>query len=137
MICRVDYTDKGIETHYVLVSQQYGVPKRIYAEEYCKRGRAEQCIGRFKQTGQKLSAQEFYTNQFRLILAGVTYMLLMHLRDYVCKELRRADIDTLRKKLMVMPMVVRRTEKKMVLQIGESHAHCREFLDAWRRLSAA
>lgn len=137
VICRVDFTDKGLDVHYVVVSQQHGVPQRIYEEEYCKRGLAEQTIGRFKQTGQRLSAQQFYTNQFRLTLYGVAYMLLMYLRDYASKRLRRADVNTLRKTLMVMPMIVRRTDKKRVLQISESHAHCRQFLDTWRRLSAA
>lgn len=137
VICRCDFTDKGSEVHYVLVSEQYGIPQRIYEEEYCKRGMAEQCIGRFKQTGQRLSAQEFFANQFRLIMYGVAYMLLMHLRDYVCRKLRRADVNTLRKTLMLMPMVVHRTEKKIVLQISERHPHRWEFLDAWRRLTAA
>lgn len=137
LLCRVDFTDKGLETHYVLVSQQQGVPQRIYEDEYCQRGLAEQCIGRFKQTAQRLSAQEFYANQFRLIMYGVAYMLLMHLRQYTARRLQRADVNTLRKTLMLMPMTVRRTEKKIVLQISESHIHCREFLDTWRRLSAA
>lgn len=137
VICRVDFTDKGLDVHFVLVSEQYGIPQRIYEEEYCKRGLAEQYIGRFKQTGQRLSAQEFYANQFRLIMAGVAYMLLLHLRDWVSSRLKRADVNTLRKTLMVMPMVVHRTKKKMTLQISESHAHCREFLNTWRRLAAA
>lgn len=137
VICRVDFTDKGLDVHYVVVSEQYGSPRRIYEEDYCQRGMAEQSIGRFKQTGQKLSAQRFYANQLRLTLYGVAYMLLMHLREYAGEKLRRADVNTLRKALMVMPMVIRRTEKKMVLQISESHANCREFLHTWRRLAAA
>lgn len=137
IICRVDFTDTGLDIHYVVVSQQSGIPKRIYEEEYCKRGLTEQSIGRFKQTGQRLSAQQFYGNQLRLTLYGVAYMLLMYLRDRAAKRLRRADVDTMRKELMLMPMVMRHTKKKIVLQISESHTHCREFLDNWRRLSAA
>jgi hypothetical protein len=136
VICRVDFTDKGLDVHYVVVSYQQGIPQAIYEEEYCRRGLAEQSIGRFKQTAQRLSAQAFYTNQFRLTLYGVAYMLLMHLRDYTCSKLRQADVNTLRKTLMMMPMIVHRTEKKIVLRISERHAHCREFLDSWRRLSA-
>lgn len=137
VICRVDFTDKGLDVHYVVVSYQDGIPQAIYEEEYCQRGLAEQSIGRFKQTAQRLSAQAFYANQFRLILYGVAYMLLMHLRNYTCPKLRRADVHTLRKTLILMPMAVRRTEKKIVLQISEGHVHCREFMDTWRRLSAA
>jgi hypothetical protein len=137
VLCRVDFTDKGLDVHYVVVSRQDGNPQRIYEEEYCQRGLAEQSIGRFKQTGQRLNAQQFHTNQMRLIIYGMAYMLLMHLRDFAAKRLRCANVDTLRKELMLMPMVVRRTKKKIVLQISENHTHCREFLDTWRRLSAA
>jgi hypothetical protein len=137
VICRVDYTDKGAEVFYILVSRQQGVPKRIYEEEYCQRGMAEQCIGRFKRTGQRLSAQEFYANQFRLIMYGIAYMLLFHLREYAGAEFKRADVDTMRKTHMVMPMVIRHTATKTVLQISEKHVHCQEFLHTWRRLMAA
>jgi hypothetical protein len=134
VICRVDYTDRGLDVHYVVVSQQSGIPQRIYEEEYCKRGLAEQSIGRYKQVGQRLSAQQFWSNQYRTILYGVAYMLLMHLREYAARRLPQADVNSLRKILMVMPMRVRRTGKKIVLEISESHAHSREFMDTWRRL---
>lgn len=137
VICRADFTDKGQDVHYVVVSYQDGIPQEIYEEEYCKRGLAEQSIGRFKQTAQRLSAQAFYANQCRLMLYGVAYMLLMHLRNDTCPKLRHADINTLRKTLILMPMAIRRTEKKIVLQISERHTNCRDFLDTWRRLSAA
>lgn len=137
VICRVDFTDKGLEVHYVVVSRKTGIPQAIYEEEYCQRGLMEQHIGQFKQTGQRLSAQQFFTNQMRLTLYGVAYMLMVHLREYLSKKLKKANIETIRKTLMLMPMVVQRTGKKIVLQISENHPNCRAFLDAWRRLSAA
>lgn len=137
VICRVDFTDRGFDIHYVVVSRQYGVPQRIYEEDYCLRGKAEQSIGRLKQTGLRLSAQQFYTNQFRSILYGISYMIMMHLREFAAEKLRKADVNTLRKVLMLMPMVVCRTKTKIRLLVSEKHAHCREFLAAWRQLSAA
>jgi len=138
VICRVDFTDKGFDIHYVVVSVQVGIPQRIYEEEYCKRGLAEQCIGRFKQTGQRLSAQQFHANQFRLTMYGVAYMLLVHMRDnYASQSLRRSDVETMRKKLLLMPMLIRRTEKKIVFQVSENHIDAKEFFRTWRRISAA
>jgi hypothetical protein len=136
VICRIDYTDTGLDVRYVIVSRQSGEPQKIYEQEYCKRGLAEQNIGSFKQTGLKLSAQAFYANQFRLIMYGVAYTLLKQLRDYAGKALKRAEINTVRKVLMLMPMVVRQM-KKIVLQISETHSHCRAFLRTMRRLSTA
>lgn len=137
IIVRVDHTDKGLDIRYVMVSQKYGVPKRIYEEKYCQRGLMEQFIGKFKQTGQRLSAQTFYTNQFRIIMYGVSYQLIFHLQEHLSPRLERCDVNTLRKTLMVMPAVVRCTEKKIVVRISENHPHCKEYLRAWRRLSAA
>lgn len=137
VICRVDYTDKGADVRCIITSQQYGFPQKVYEDDYATRGAAEQCIGVGKQVSHRLSAQEFNSNQFRLILNGISQMLLMHLRNYVACSLRRADVNTMRKKVLLMPMIVRQTDKKIVLQISENHQHCKEFLATWRRLSTA
>lgn len=136
VICRCDFTDKGSDVKYVLVSQQRGVPKRLYEDSYCQRGASEQCIGRFKQIGRRLSAQEFHANQFRLNLYGIAYMLLLHLRKFVKPDLRKADAHTLQKNLIVMPMIIHRTAKKRVIQISAKHTNRATFLDTWRRLTA-
>jgi hypothetical protein len=137
VIVRVDYTDKGLDVRYVMVSQKYGIPQKIYEEQYCQRGLMEQFIGKFKQTGQRLSAQTFNANQFRIIMYGATYQLLFHLQERLTERLQRCDVNTLRKTLMVMPAVVCCTEKKILVQISEDHPHCKEFLATWRRLTAA
>lgn len=137
VIVRADYTDTGLDIRYVVVSKQFGIPQQIYEDDYCQRGLAEQFNGRVKQTGQRLSTQTFYANQFRMIMYGVTYQLLHHLHEYVGSKLKRSDVNTIRKTLMLMPMVVRCTAKKIVIQISEWHPHCKEFISTWRRLSAA
>jgi len=137
VICRIDYTDTGLDVRYVVVSQQTGLSQTIYEEEYCKRGLAEQYIGSFKQIGQKLSAQEFYANQFRLIMYGIAYTLIKQLRDFMKGTFQCVEVNTVRKVLMLMPMVVRQMKKKIVIQVSETHAYCREFLQTWRRLSTA
>jgi hypothetical protein len=137
ILVRVDYTDRGFDVRYVMVSQQHGVPKQIYEDEYCQRGVMEQFIGRFKQTGHRLSSQTFYANQFHMTMYGVSYQLLVHLRERIGSKFERSDVETIRKTLLVMPVTFRRTKKKLILQISESHPHCRNYLEAWRRLSAA
>jgi hypothetical protein len=137
IIVRVDFTDTGLDVRYVMVSQQRGMPKRIYEEQYCQRGLMEKFIGKFKQTGQKLSAQTFHANQFRVIMIGVSYQLLYHLQERLSGRLERCDVNTLRKILMVMPAVICATEKKIVIQISARQAHCKPFLAAWRRLQVA
>lgn len=136
IIVRVDFTDTGLDVRYVMVSQKYGVPKKIYEDEYCRRGRMEQFIGFFKQVGQRLSAQTFFANQLRLIMYGASYQLLFHLRDYLSSSLKRCDVQTVRKTVMLMPSVIRCSANKIVVQVSQWHPHCKEFLSAWRRLTA-
>lgn len=137
VIVRVDYTDKGLNVRYVMVSQQRGIPKTIYEEQYCQRGLMEQFIGKLKQTGHRLSAQTFFANQLRMTLYGVSYQLLFHLQSYLGRDYERWDVNTLRKRILVMPMTIRCTAKKFVVQISEQHPHCKIFLSGWRRLRAA
>jgi len=68
----------------------------------------------------------------------VAYMLLVHMRDnYASQSLRCLDVETMRKKLLLMPMLIRRTEKKIVFQVSENHIDAKEFFRTWRRISAA
>jgi Transposase DDE domain group 1 len=137
IIVRCDFTDKGLDVRYVLVSGRFGIPQMIYEGSYCRRGLTEQFIGQLKRTGQKLSAQSYRSNQFRLIMYGVAYQLLVHLRESAGKKFERSDVDTLRKTFMIVPMIVRRTAKKVVFQIGEYDPRTPDFLATWRRLSTA
>jgi Transposase DDE domain group 1 len=136
IIVRVDFTDTGLDVRYVIVSQKRGIPKKIYEDQYCQRGLMEQFIGRFKQVGQRLSAQTFFTNQFRIIMYGASYQLLFHLQEYLSSKLKHCDVNTLRKTLMLMPSVIRCTAKKIVIEVSQWHPHCKEFLATWRRLAA-
>jgi hypothetical protein len=137
VIVRVDCTDTGLDVRFVMVSYERGWPKPIYEEQYCQRGLMEQFIGKFKQTGQRLSAQTLMANQFRMIEYAAAYMLLFHLQQYLVGNLERCDVNTLRKTLMLMPARIRCTEKKLVTEVSERHAHCKQFLAAWRRLVVA
>jgi len=136
VIVRVDFTDTGLDVRYVMVSRKHGIPKQIYEDQYCKRGLMEQFIGKLKQVSERLSAQTFFANQFRVILNGITYQLLFHLQQYAGGKLERGDVNTLRKTLMVMPCIIRCTERKIVIQVSQWHVHCKTFLATWRRLTA-
>jgi hypothetical protein len=137
VIARCDYTDKGPDLRLIVVSQQRGIPKNIYEDSYCRRGALEQLIGQLKRTGQKLSAQTFRANQFRLLLYAVAYQLLVHLRESIKGIAEKSDVSTLRQMLMLLPMVVRSTKTKIIFQISRFDLRCRHFLAAWRRLSTA
>ena len=137
VIARCDYTDKGADVRYVVVSEQRGIPRSIYEDSYCKRGLSEQMIGLLKQTGQKLSAQTFRSNQFRLLLYAIAYQLLVHLRERIGNGVEKSQISTIRQLFMTVPMIIRRTKNKVIFQISQFDSRCRYFLAAWRKLSTA
>jgi len=137
IIVRCDFTDRGLDVRYVLVSQAQGIPQIIYEDSYCQRGLTEQFIGEFKRTGQKLSAQTFRANQFRLIMYGVSYQLLVHLRESLGNKFSRSSVDTVRQVFMTIPMLIRHTDTKVVFAVSQHDVRTRDFLAVWRRLKAA
>jgi hypothetical protein len=137
IIVRVDFTDKGADVRYVLVSFKQGRPEKIYSEQYCQRGLMEQFIGRLKLIGKRLSAQSFNANQFRLILYGIADQLLVHMQELITNDFRCSDPSTIQRDLLRMPAIFRITKTKIVLQVSEQHPHCKAFLAACRLLKAA
>jgi hypothetical protein len=137
IIVRVDYTDKGADVRYVLVSTKKGRPQELYRDKYCQRGLMEQFIGRLKRIGKRLSAQTFSSNQFRLILYGVTHQLLVHMQEWLATKFRCSEPSTVQRDLLRMPAVFRITKTKIVLQVSEGNPYCKEFLAACRVLKVA
>lgn len=136
IIVRADFTDKGPDVRYVMVSTRKGRPQAVYSEQYCQRGLMEQFIGRLKKIGKRLSAQTFEANQFRLILYGVADQLLVHLQE-MTTSFQNSAPTTIQRDLLKMPAVIRETQTKIVLQISEANPHCKEFLAACRILKVA
>jgi hypothetical protein len=80
VIARVEHDRLGTNPRYV-VTNLAGPPEALYKEIYCARGDMENQIKeQFELFADRTSCQNWWPNQFRLLLAGLAYSLLTAVR---------------------------------------------------------
>ena len=94
----------------------------LYEKFYCKRGDAENRI-KEQQLGlfaDRTSCHEFVPNQFRVMLSAAAYVLLQHIRQTALAgtELAEAQVSTIRLKLLKIGGLVKRTARRIVLNLA-------------------
>lgn len=96
-------------------------PDTVY-HLYCQRGDCENRIKDFKNAlaADRLSCSRFRANFFRLLLHAAAYRLLWALRQsaqLVSPRLGRAQFDTLRLRLLKIAALVRRSKRRIWIQL--------------------
>jgi hypothetical protein len=113
-----------------------GEPDAVY-HLYCQRGDCENRIKDFKNAlaADRLSCSRFQANFFRLLLHAAAYRLLWALRQSaqrVSDRLGRAQFDTLRLRLLKVAALVRRSKRRIWIQLPRVFPEA----DAFRRMAA-
>jgi hypothetical protein len=82
VITRLEYGEQGTNPRFVVTNLQ-GEPDALYDGLYCQRGEAENRIkeAQLDLFGTRASCSRFIANQFRLLLAALTYTLMQRLRE--------------------------------------------------------
>ncbi len=119
VIARLEHDARGANPRFVVTSLQ-GDCAALYEQLYCARGEAENRIkeAQLDLFGRRASCHKFQGNQLRLLLAGLAYTLMIHLRRLALRgtELERACTATIRTKLLkVGAAIVRNTRRVRVL----------------------
>lgn len=139
VIVRIDYTDKGFDVRCVVTNKKHGLPRWIY-DDYCKRSRIEPMIDQVKNHCRvPLSAQEFTSNQFRFLIQGIAYQLLQLLRRFLPVPHYFKTISSLRKTLLLIPVRIEETARRIYWRLSSSSANQTLFLrlvEKLNRLSA-
>jgi len=103
---------------------------------YCARGDVENRIKELKSDLEidRTSSTSFLANQLRVLLTAAAFVLFQALRRALKgTELARAQVTTLRLRLLKIGAVVRESWRRIVLQLPRVHA----FADAWQRAALA
>jgi hypothetical protein len=112
--------------------------ERIYRELYCARGDMENRIKeqQLYMFADRTSTQGMRSNQVRLYLSSVAYVLMSALRRLALSgtELAAAQCHTLRVKLLKVGAQVQVTVRRVWLHMSEAYPLRELFLLAWRRL---
>lgn len=137
VITRLEYGEQGNNPRYV-VTNLTGAPQALYDDLYCQRGEAENRI-KEAQVGlfaTRTSCQQFQSNQLRMLLAALGYVLIERLRALALKgtKLATAQVDTLRIKLLKLAAVITRNTRRIRLYLASNWPSADIFAHAMRQL---
>ena len=134
---KAEHTDKGANPRF-LVTSLGGEPQTLYEQCYCARGDME---NRIKEQPLDLFADRtscscWWPNQFRLMLSSLAYVLLDALRRVYLEntELARAQVGTLRLKLLKIGAVVVRNTRRVRFLLASSYPFQSLFIQLVKRL---
>jgi Transposase DDE domain group 1 len=137
VITRLEYSSQGNNPRYV-VTNLTGEPKELYDGLYCQRGEAENRI-KEAQVGlfaTRTSCHVFQSNQLRMLLAALGYVLIERLRALALAgtTLATAQVDTLRVKLLKVAAVVTRNTRRIRLYFASNWPSADVFAHAMSQL---
>jgi hypothetical protein len=137
VITRLEFGQHGNNPRYV-VTNLTGQPQALYDDVYCQRGEAENRI-RQAQVGlfaTRTSCHHFQSNQLRMLLAALGYVLIERLRTLALKgtKLATAQVDTLRIKLFKLAAVLTRNTRRIRLYLASNWPSADVFAHAMRQL---
>jgi hypothetical protein len=123
VIAKAEHTDKGSNPRF-LVTNIVGDPQKLYDKRYCQRGEMENRVKeQMMLFADRVSAHQWWANQWRLCLSALAYALFESLRRLALKgtALAQATCATLRCKLIKIGAVVIR--KLTILRVHLSSHH--------------
>jgi hypothetical protein len=137
VITRLEYGEQGNNPRYV-VTNLSGEPQALYDNLYCQRGETENRI-KEAQVGlfaTRTSCHYFQSNQLRVLLAALGYVLIERLRALALQgtALANAQVDTLRVKLLKLAAVVTRNTRRIRLYLASNWPSAGIFTHAMAQL---
>ena len=137
VVARIEATELGLDTRYVVTSLGIGSAQWIYDSLYCARGQAENLIKLHKTqlASDRTSCRSALANQVRLVFHTAAYWLMLTVRDAIPKirDLATAEFATLRHRLLKIAARVVETKSRVRLAFA---AACPEA-DLFRGLAKA
>jgi hypothetical protein len=123
-----------------IVTNLKGSPRHLYKRVYCMRAEIE---NRLKELHHGLeidrtSCTNFLANQLRVLLTAAAYVLMQKLRlSARGGECERAQVSTLRERLLKLGVRVERSVHRIVLHLPVSFAYYKDWLRIARSVGAA
>jgi hypothetical protein len=139
VIVKAEHTDQGRNPRFV-VTNLTGPAQSLYDTLYCARGERENRI-KEQQLGlfaDRTSCHRWWANQFRLLLSSGAYVLMESLRRLALAgtELARAQVGTIRLKLLKIGAVVLRNTRRVRLLLSSSYPYQAVWSQAVRALAS-
>jgi hypothetical protein len=119
-----------------LLSEEAGA-KVVYEERYCARGDMENRIKeQFSLFADRVSTESLRSNQLRLYLSAMAYLLVSGLRRLGLQstELAQAQVSTIRTKLLKIGAQIRVTVRKVWVSMASSYPWQGLYQQVWTNL---
>jgi hypothetical protein len=123
VIARIEHGGGGSNPRYVVTSLK-GQGRALYERVYCARGEMENRIKEQLQLfSDRTSCHQWWPNQFRLLLSSLAYTLLEAIRrlGLYGTELARAQVATIRLKLLKVGAVIVRNTRRVRLFLSSAY----------------
>src|SRR5580765_2435627 len=126
VLVKAEHTDQGSNPRFVVTNLE-GEAQKLYDEMFCARGEMENRI-KEQQLGlfaDRTSCHGWWANQFRLLLSSCAYGWMERMRTpgLAGTELARAQVGTIRLKLLKIGAVVLRNTRKVRLLLSSSYPY--------------
>ena len=132
VVVKAEYTEKGELNVRFIVTNIRNIDKQsLYENTYCGRGCDELFIRQFKEgvNGDRLSCHTFKANRLRIFIHAAAYMLLHSLRERALRgtSLEKTSILTVREKLLLYAVSVRKLKTKVIIDFAKRHPMIEEL----------
>jgi len=137
VIVKAEYNALGANTRYIVTNLTEDA-KDLYDDMYCARGDMENRIKeqQLDLFADRTSCHKWWANQFRLMLSGFAYTLLMALKNTALKatEFTKAQCSTIRLKLLKIGAVVIRNTRRIKFLASSSYPYQDLFIKITQKL---
>jgi len=138
VIVKAEHLPRGRNLRYVVTNLD-GDPQPLYDTVYCQRGEMENRI-KEQQLGlfaDRTSCSRMIANQFRLLLSSAAYVLMQAFRRTALRgtDLARAQVSTIRLKVLKIAARVVVSVRRIVLHLATSHPSreiIHQIVSRWR-----
>jgi len=139
VICKAEFNRIGKNQRYIVTNLK-GRAQQLYQQVYCARGDMENRI-KEQQLGlfaDRTSCQDFWANQFRLLLSSCAYVLLEALRSLALQgtQMARSQVWTIRTKLLKVGAIIRRNTRTIYINLASSFPRQDLFKAALAKINA-
>lgn len=126
VVTKVNYGSDGLKIRHVVTSLPAAKisPSQVYSEKYCPRGEMENRIKeqQLDLFADRTSTQTFESNQLRLWLSSIAYVLMQAFRQNCLSKtsLAHATVGTIRLKLLKLGARITLSKRRIVIAIASS-----------------
>jgi hypothetical protein len=140
VIVKSEHSELGANPRFVVTNLEDSAGS-VYDNIYCARGEMENRI-KEQQLGlfaDRTSCHKWWSNQFRLLLSSLAYILIEGIRRLTLKntELAKAQASTIRLKLLKIGAVVTRNTRRIRFALASGYPYQDIFWQVVKRLNTA